>query len=80
MCTVSSEYTARLLAAGANVELIQLDDDELDNLAMWLATCEFPDGAVDLREAPAWKFGAARVAVEAGGGSTFPEVFKTGCT
>lgn len=49
-----------------------LDDDEPENLALWLAKVAAEDEPADLRCSPAWRFAARREAVNAYGLNHFP--------
>lgn len=51
-----------------------LDDDELDHLAHWLASAPLISGQIDLRRASAWRCTEARIAVENREATSFREV------
>ena len=59
------------------MNLNDLDDDELACLAQWLVA-NSPQTIVDLRNAPAWRFAHARLAVDAGDLAEFPNISYDG--
>lgn len=62
------------------MDIDDLDDDELDHLAQWLAMAPLASGPIDLRRASAWRFAQARIAVEKGDAASFPDIGDQACT
>jgi hypothetical protein len=59
---------------GTAMDIADLDDDELIHLALWLAAAPVDAGPVDLCHATAWRFAQARIAVDRGEVTSFPEI------
>jgi hypothetical protein len=64
---------------GIAMDIADLDDDELIHLALWLAAAPVDAGPVDLCHAAAshkaaWRFAQARIAVDRGEVTSFPEI------
>lgn len=56
------------------MDINDLDDGELNCLAPWLAAAPLSSGPIDLGRASAWRFAQARISVEKGQASSFPDI------
>lgn len=56
------------------MDIGDLDDDEFNCLAQWLAVAPLGPGPIDLSRASAWRFAQARISVEKGEATSFPEI------
>lgn len=56
------------------MDLDDLDEDEFAHLAQWVSSLPLGSGPVDLSTSAAWKFAHARLAVESGEITSFPDI------